>query len=632
LLGVLALLALLAWRLLLPQEVDVPARPADGTGTPRAPILQTPETGGAILPEARTGDARSRAPEPIRTETVAVEEHASATARVIDRAGQPIVGAVLRVHRMQGQGLLRTRQALDLEFLSDDEGHVTLARLPVGLQLGVQADSPDFAPVERESFVVESGKTLDLGDIVMGPGFPLTGRVTDIAGLPIEAAQVEVAELGFLQGGDPDPVVVLTDADGNYRVEHIGPRQYTVEARADGYAADTTVLSLILGGASTGQRQDFQLLEAGSRLGGLVLGPDDGPVPACPLTLSRRDARRRTYSSVETVTDDDGRFLFESLAAGTYQLEMASDTHYLPAALRVDSGREDLVVRAQRGLKVYGILICDTDPPRRFDVRVLPDGTSGAGLLPGGDLVQHVIAADPPGQFVVDGLRPGSYRFAVTAEGWAVTTSADVIIGQDGGDAELQLRLLRGGTITGRVDPPVPDLTAELRGADYDPSLAIESIFPTQPLHALVAPTSADGRFLLKHVPPGDYTLSLRGADRPPVHQRGLQLEEGQTLDVGTLTLPLGGTLFGNVLGPDGRPRSGVRVTATSDGHHQEAVSDASGAFRMTSIPEGDYVVVAVPANLWEALRLEARVHVTVSAREEVPVLLPMAERATAPR
>jgi hypothetical protein len=113
---------------------------------------------------------------------------------------------------------------------------------------------------------------------------------------------------------------------------------------------------------------------------------------------------------------------------------------------------------------------------------------------------------------------------------------------------------------------------------------------------------------------------------------RDLHLEEGQVLDVGQIRLPVGGTLFGNVLGSDGRPRPGVRVTATSDGHHQETVADAQGAFRMTSMPEGEYVVVAVPANLWEALRLEARVTVTVRAREELPVLLALAERVLPPR
>jgi hypothetical protein len=52
----------------------------------------------------------------------------------------------------------------------------------------------------------------------------------------------------------------------------------------------------------------------------------------------------------------------------------------------------------------------------------------------------------------------------------------------------------------------------------------------------------------------------------------------------------------------------------------------------MTSMPEGEYVVVAVPATLWEALRLEARVTVTVRAREELPVLLALAERVLPPR
>jgi hypothetical protein len=630
--SVLGLAALLAWKLLLPHDQDTGRGPGTGATAVRDKLPAGPPPASAILPETRAGADPERTPQPIRTEARPVNELAEATARVIDRAGGPVAGAAANVYRMQGHGIVRTREALDLQQTSDEDGRVRLTRLPVGVQLGVQIRSPEFAPATRETFVGESGKTLELGDIGMDPGVPLTGRVTNTAGIPIEGAQIDVAELGFLQGGDPLPLRATTDADGRYEVGHLGPRQYTIEARAAGYAADSTVLALLLGGAAQGQRQDFLLLEADSRLGGLLLGPDDGPVPACTLTLSRRDTGRRMYAMVETITDAAGRFRFDALATGTHQLDLRSPTHYLAKPLSVTSGHDDQVVRAQSGLKVYGLLECDGSPPRRFDVRTLPDGSTGAALLPGQEFVQHVQAADPAGSFEVAGLRPGSYRFEVTAPGWAVTTSADVILGHDGGDARLLVRLLRGGTLTGRVDPATPDLAAELRGSDYDPALAVESLFPTQPVHALVAPTAPDGGFRLEHVPPGDYTLTLRGDDRPPVHVRDLHLEEGQVLDVGQIRLPVGGTLFGNVLGSDGRPRPGVRVTATSDGHHQETVADAQGAFRMTSMPEGEYVVVAVPANLWEALRLEARVTVTVRAREELPVLLALAERVLPPR
>jgi hypothetical protein len=551
---------------------------------------------------------------------------------VIDRAGQPVVGATLSVHRMRGQGIVRTREALELSFISGQDGRVRLSRLPVDQKLGLQAHSPDFAPTARESFVLHEGQVLDLGDIVLAPGFPLIGRVTDADGSPIEAAEIEVTELGFLQGGDPQPVVALSDANGQYRVEHLGPRQYMIEARAAGHAADSTVLSLMLGGAPSGQRQDFVLRLADSYLGGLVLGSDNLPVPDCLLNASRRDPNRHTFAQLETVTDATGRFRFEALATGDYQLDLRSRSHYLPEPVRVSSGRDDTVLRAQSGLRVHGTLSCGGALPLDFDVRTLPDGPSGARLLPGHKLKQRVIEADPPGSFEIDGLRPGSYRFEVTAAGWAVTTSSDVILGQDSGEADLLVHLLRGGTIIGRVDPATPDLTVELRGADYDPSLAFESLFPTQPVHSLVAPTAADGGFRLVHVPPGDYTLTLRGAERPPVHVRDLHVMDEQELDVGVLQLPLGGTLFGNVHGSDGRPRDSVRVTATSDTHHQEAITDATGAFRMTSLPAGEYVVVAVPAGLWEALRFEARATVTVRAREEQPVLLPLTERERPPR
>lgn len=633
--GVLALAVVLVFTLIVPREPEENAGTSDpgAVATTRVPAA-TDAPGTAILPEARPGAAPAPVPQPIQDEPAVVDDAVAAAAslRVIDRAGRPVSGATVRAHRVEGEGIVRTRRLLGPARQTDAEGRVRLERLPAGPALGVHVRAAGFAPGVRETFVLRADETQDLGDVVLDPGFPLTGRVADGAAMPIEAAEVEVAELGFFEGGDPDPMLVLTDAEGRYVVEHLGPRQYQVEARAEGHASDSAVLSLMLGGTTEGQRQDFRLLAADNHLAGLVLGPDDLPVPGCTVTASRHDAGRRTYASLETTAGEDGRWRFDALAEGSHQLGLHAPTHYLPRPVRVEAGRDDVVLRVQAGLSVHGQLVCDGEPPRRFDVRTLPHGPSGAGLLSGHDLAQRVTAADPPGSFTVAGLKPGSYRFEVAADGWAVTTSADVVIGHDGGDAELMLRLLRGGTISGRVDPADPGLAAELRGADYDPALPLESLFPTRPMHALVAPTGADGAFRIEHVPPGDYTLTLRGAGRPPVHVRGLRVEDEEPLDVGRVALPLGGTLLGNVLGPDGRERAGVRVTATSDSHHQEAVTDAHGAFRMAAVPDGDYDVVAVPANLWEALRFEARAFVAVRSGEEQPVLLRLAERTAPPR
>jgi hypothetical protein len=90
--------------------------------------------------------------------------------------------------------------------------------------------------------------------------------------------------------------------------------------------------------------------------------------------------------------------------------------------------------------------------------------------------------------------------------------------------------------------------------------------------------------------------------------------------------------MFGNVVGPDGRERNGVRITVMSDRHQAQALTDAQGAWRIEALPPGDYEVQATPGVLWEALRFGAIEHVTLHAGEELGVALTLVERATQPR
>ncbi len=53
-----------------------------------------------------------------------------------------------------------------------------------------------------------------------------------------------------------------------------------------------------------------------------------------------------------------------------------------------------------------------------------------------------------------------------------------------------------------------------------------------------------------------------------------------------------GGDVFGIVVTGDGSPWPGVLISLTGGDVKQKTVSDNDGAFRFTSIPPGDYVVV----------------------------------------
>ena len=624
-----------AWLLVSGRDRE-PARPnpaAAGGGASQAPPSAPDPAGGQAapaLPAVGTGDATSAPVQSLDAASAARR----AFGRVVDRGGQGVAEAQVAAFRAAGGLLDPLRQPLGITATTDSSGAFELPGLPTGDDLGLEVRHPGFAPAELTPFTVSEAQPTDLGEIVLDAGLLLIGNVRAADGRPLAGARVKLAEFGGLPAGDggPAPTEATTGPDGEYRFDHLGPRQFTVDVEAEGFAPRSATLSLVFGAATGNTRQDFKLFPADAAIAGLVRAPDDRPVAGVSLRLTQHDRNAHDYVSLERTADEQGTFRFDAVAAGLYQLELLGAEWYLPKTLTVQGGDQAVDVRVQPAISVAGTLVGAAGPPTEFRVTIKPDGASGARLLGETRAVLTVTGADPPGTFVANGLRPGGYRFEIEAPGYAVTTSSDVILGTESATAEVLIPLAAGGTIEGRIAPAVAGIPVELRPPDYDPAAPMEAVMPTRPVHDLVTKTGADGAFRLEHVPAGPYTLTARAPDAPPLHRRDVEVEEGGKVDVGTLELPRGGVIFGNVIGVNGEPSVGARVTAVAAGQMEQAVTDTAGAFKLPPLPEGDYELRAVPPTMWEALRYEAHVHVTLHAGDEMPVLMTFAERASVPR
>jgi protocatechuate 3,4-dioxygenase beta subunit len=129
-----------------------------------------------------------------------------------------------------------------------------------------------------------------------------------------------------------------------------------------------------------------------------------------------------------------------------------------------------------------------------------------------------------------------------------------------------------------------------------------------------VATTDAQGRFEIKELPAGRYTLNASkggfvslqyGQRRPTESGTPIELGDGQTIDKLTIALPRGSVIGGRITDEFGEPVANASVTAlryvyaggtrrmSPAGQNARDTTDDQGHFRLFGLPPGEYFVSA---------------------------------------
>jgi hypothetical protein len=120
------------------------------------------------------------------------------------------------------------------------------------------------------------------------------------------------------------------------------------------------------------------------------------------------------------------------------------------------------------------------------------------------------------------------------------------------------------------------------------------------------AVTDANGQFVFQRLFPGRYQLQVQKPGFAPLtgqfEERTMDIAAGQSITGLELALQTGAVIAGRVVEAGGRPLfvSALRQAAGPDGRtiattSQMAQTDGAGEFRLASLPEGNYVVIAAP-------------------------------------
>jgi len=422
-----------------------------------------------------------------------LEPLAAVEGRLIDPGGEPAAGGEVRLTSTKDQGARQVG--------ADAEGAFHLDELEAGSWTLVAA-APELGARELE-IDLESGEILDLGEIALGSGRELEGRVVDAeTGDPLE---------GILMAALSPPGVAGTesDGDGEFRLSVPSDQRLVLRTFSEEWVSET--LRLEPRQIAGGEIALFEL-ERGGWLRLIVWDVRrDLPCQSCPLEVDP--------GNLELLTDAWGEAMVGPLAAGSYRVRVAGVEHLGSLVIEEPEALERRV-RVEAGEVVTAVIRLGGE---RLRVRLADAPDENLWLEVRSARGQERRPPEADGTYLV--TRRGTERLVFFML-WADPAS--------GGTARVRV-----GELTGQVDGEVvfrvPDTLVEGRFTSDGEPLAGAKVrlngLADSALWAEVT-TGDDGTWRIPHVPPGGYSLAV-GARAV----RFLTVSTYQDLDLGTFEI-----------------------------------------------------------------------------------------------
>lgn len=447
---------------------------------------------------------------------------------------------------------------------------------------------------------------IELGEVVLGPGGSVAGRVLATGGRPAAGAQVWIAspddggdarsrETLLLKGGRPlGPPTVWTDARGRYALRGVPATTVQVWARLDGHlCASTPPLAVRAGDALEAPELHLEPVGPERRIAGRVRTPDGTPCTRFDVRLETPEGKTHDRAVVDDpagvfaltggrgiayaleVRDRDGRYAplrREGVRAGSTDVEL----HFERPARPPEDPRPSAVLRGVvraggepvPGARVHAHPAATADP--REDPRALPiraEATTCGSTTTGPDGA-FVLPLEATGDLVVHAEREGDARAEARASG--LCTGEQRFLDLDlptGGRLEGRVLVAAGRTAAGAtVVASNGDGHCLRTSADAEGGFAFAPLAPgtwevhrADPARARNAPDYRSLRFGVEDLARVEVlagttaTLVLDHRDRIPVHLRGSFLIDGRPLPLDVLRVSSRSDVHSTLLDPDGR-------------------------------------------------------------------------------
>jgi protocatechuate 3,4-dioxygenase beta subunit len=521
--------------------------------------------------------------------TLRLVETAELTGRIVDEDDRPVAGLEV-AFRDSDDDRARRRPLLD-DWIRLDADGAFVAGLPRSGTYDVFLVPGGAEEIVLERLRLESGRSLDVGRIVATRGTAIEGHVNDAQGAPVAGAKVIAS---FRNEAGSRRRETTTDEEGRFRLAGLGGERVAVAVEADGFLREE------MSGVDPGRTDVDFWLEATGGVEGSVRAanePADGDgseglgwfrVIAYPTAADASPTQPRPTSN--NFRDDEGAYVLDGLAAGTYTVE-ARAKGLAPARreeVRVVAGETTevptLVLR--EGLTLRGRVVMSDDEMPVEDARVEIVGEDGvAGYIA---VALGSASTDADGSFEIEGLEEGARTLRAEHPGFAASEQRVQLSG-DPPNEDVVVQLSGGGTLEGTV-----------RRSDTTPAegRTVMVALGGQVADARRAETDKDGTYRFRRLRPGRYQVMLisSGGAAPKLDAKTATIEDDETtvvdFDEGASIVVSGRVLRGDDPVPHARllfvPAGGgvaPEISGVTD-------ADANGAYEVGLDEPGAYTVM----------------------------------------
>jgi len=549
-----------------------------------------------------------------------LREGGEVSGRLVDVDGAPLADHVVRasfdIGHMIGPASLSAMSGPTGNSVTDGEGAFRITGLGKG-PFSVMALDADGDAVARVDGVGQGEDSLVL---VARPPSAIEGVATDETGAPVASLEVQMARLASGSMGDIRVARrrTVTGPDGSFRFDGVLPGSYELWSRTETHASIEGLRVVVDADGPANVTLEAPRAASAS---GVVLAPDGRPVADAEVTLIAGEAAPWQPAELSgptvppTRTNDEGRFALLGLPASSVQIRASkrgfANGQTEPFELRPGESRSRVQIALQTGGTIEGIC---------FDEEGL---TAGDRLVTAQSISLGSSFSAPTaddGTFRFEGLDPGAYQL--------VAFDPDAIRGESGASSSSvasmmkNMRMARAEVVEGEtafVFLGAPAVEAiDVAGRVTRAGEPVEGILISwAPAGAEMqeglrtTTTDEGGRYELTVESSGDFIVQASrvgsGAAKSENVEGYASIPEGATEFEHDIEIP-GGVVRGRVVGPDGAPAPGVRVSLMQHGavpvasiagsSYGEITSGAGGSFSFDSIGPGSYVLAAGGAAL----------------------------------